>query len=177
MDESLWQPVNETTIRVNLSHPPRLPLDHYYSVAWSKGESWVTVERRGDDMFVDDRKVILFIAEEQRGQTGHILGTVLMERVAAMDVLHPNIITAMDEAEMHGARIRPVGYRENDGASLTIFFPGAAFYFHPDGGTSHTNVESFQYMQWGVSAWRSEVRRPNYRFFENDVIAILEPRP
>ena len=87
--------VDENTIRVNLDAPPMLPFDGA-TVETNKGGGWVTVQKRADGLYVDDRKVILHRSERQ--QNGKVIqGYELRDEVTNLPVLHPNIMDALYE--------------------------------------------------------------------------------
>lgn len=90
----LWEKVNETTIRVNLSAAPKLPFQPG-TVEWNNGSGWVTIERKGDDLYVEGRKIHLFLTEGQK--TGSVRGYDLRKQIDMARALHANILDALFE--------------------------------------------------------------------------------
>lgn len=114
----MWEKVGETTIRVNLGASPVLPFTGAkVEWQWGKNSGWVTVERKGDELFVDDRKVILFLTEEQKKgpHQGHKQRKLLEGKL----VLHPNILDALF-ANLH---LIPEAWKQDgEGRTRYIFF-------------------------------------------------------
>ena len=94
-----WECISDKAIRVNLSAPPNLPFQRV-TVEWNEGSGWVTVERRGDDLYVVGRKVRLlsvrFLLQQGR-RTGEVRSHDLRKRIDITCALHPNILDALLE--------------------------------------------------------------------------------
>ena len=82
--------VDENTVRVNLDAPPELPHEGTVVKTNQRG-GWVEVQRRGRNLFVDGRKVILY--RHKGGKT--IKGYDLRDELKKRQVLHPNIAEAL----------------------------------------------------------------------------------
>jgi hypothetical protein len=112
----LWERVSGTAIRVNLDAPPKLPFDRA-KVEWSEGSGWVTVERRGDDLFVDGQKVVFHLVEAQK--TGSVQGYELRTQLQGQRTLHPNIMDAL----FGNHHLLPESWKmDEQGRSRFIFF-------------------------------------------------------
>lgn len=138
------QVLNGNTILVNLDAPPRLPFAGAVIHNTPKGKGWVRVERRGADLFVDGKKVILPISDRQKGD-GVISGIELQAELESKSVLHPNIMDALVEKAPH---LIPEYWKRNEaGETLYIFFWDVVFRNPSDGNLF---VWSFC---WDDGAW------------------------
>jgi hypothetical protein len=118
--------IDEKSIRVNLDAPPKMPFDGPFTGIKSKtGSGWVMVEKREDGLYVDGRKVILWISK-RKGITGY----ELREEVLGKPVLHPNILDALLEYP----QLIPEEWKEKSKGGYTryIFFWGVVFFRHTD---------------------------------------------
>lgn len=119
----LWRPINGTTIEVNLDAPVELPYANF-KVARARGTGWVSVQKLGDALFVNGRRVILHIEEMQK-TGGRVRGQVLFDALEDKDVLHPNILDALEE----NTSLVPNSWNHDDqGRILYIYFLAVAFY-------------------------------------------------
>ncbi len=121
----LLERISETSIQVNLTGFPPLPVLGDMDTKWNKGSGWVTVERRADDLYVDGARVELFLTVEQAaGEVyGHDLHGQL--RGGGSKTLHPNIAAALQECP---DLIPPAWTRPDDqGKAPLICFWEAAF--------------------------------------------------
>ncbi|MBN1779305.1 MAG: hypothetical protein JW816_03755 [Candidatus Buchananbacteria bacterium] len=100
--------VNKNTILVNLDAPPILPFDGA-TVETNKGGGWVTVQKRADGLYVDDRKVILYRSERQNGGKA-IRGYELRDEVMNLPVLHPNVMNGLYEH----SHLIPEDWKQNE---------------------------------------------------------------
>ena len=96
------QVLSRTVILVDLNAPPELPFDGATiepntSSTCRIGSGWVRVEKREDGLYVDGRKVILYLSEQQKN--GRMSGHELREELTGKPVLllHPNILDALLE--------------------------------------------------------------------------------
>ena len=62
-------------------------------VAWNQSGGWVIVERCGDHLYVDNKKVVLHLVGEQK--IGSVYGHVLREQLKGQVTLHSNILDAL----------------------------------------------------------------------------------
>lgn len=94
-----WRPVDAVTVEVNLAAElSRWP--GCGNVEWrtpGQTEGWVRVHRDGDTLLVDDREIRRHLLPEQSdGQS--CVGTMdFRRRIAALDPVHPNILSALYE--------------------------------------------------------------------------------
>jgi hypothetical protein len=106
---------------VNLDAPPV----HYNDARVDScvGNGWVTVEKRGDDLFVDGRKVIFYMSEFTR--KGRIIsGHKIREELSGKSVLHGNIMSAL----MSYPHLIPENWKKDErGISNLIFFWGVVY--------------------------------------------------
>ncbi len=88
-----------TLIEVNLDAPPMLPFEGAKVdsiVGTGTRTGWVEVERRGKNLYINKKKVVLYLSErQQNGQA--IRGHELREELTGKPVLHPNILGALFE--------------------------------------------------------------------------------
>ena len=87
--------INETTIMVNLDAPPKLPFNDA-KIEFQVGAGWAKVEKCPDGLYVNDRKVVLYFSERQKGKKP-LPGYELRKELAGKPVLHPNIMDALFE--------------------------------------------------------------------------------
>ena len=90
----LWERISDREIRVNLDACPKLPFDDA-KIEWNKGSGWITVERRGDDLYVDDKKVLFHLVDGQK--TGNVQGYGLCAQLKSQLTLHSNVLDALFE--------------------------------------------------------------------------------
>lgn len=115
----LWEavPENPNAIRVNLDAPMWSPPGSFWRVLWNKTPpgplGWVTVERRGDSLYVGEREVTLHVTKDQK-KGGSVRGYVYRQVVEAMETWHMNIMEALVEAEDLGFNLIPVHWRKVD---------------------------------------------------------------
>ncbi len=117
-----WKFVNATTIMVNLGVSPRLPFDTA-TVEWHRGEGWVRVQKRKDGLYVNGRKVVLYLSERQKG--GKTLkGYELREELTGKPVLNANLLDALYE-NLH---LIPEDWKKDAaGNTLLIYFWDSGF--------------------------------------------------
>ncbi|MBP6943186.1 MAG: hypothetical protein KBB55_04050 [Candidatus Buchananbacteria bacterium] len=115
--------LNHNTLCVNLDALPKLPLQDVTESTNRRG-GWAIVQKRDDgDLYVNDRKVILYRSHLQGGDTA-IRGHDLHVELAGIDVLHPNILDALME---HKHLIPEYWKQGDDGKSILIHFWGVTF--------------------------------------------------
>ncbi len=120
----LWRKVDEFTIDVNYDRPSNLPFEGA-TVEWRTPglTGWHTVQRRGEDVFVDDRMVELFLAKGQT-KTTSVLGHDLRKELEGRVVLHPNVLDAL----MENIHLIPDSWKKNSGGNkLYNFFWAVGF--------------------------------------------------
>ncbi|MFA4880136.1 MAG: hypothetical protein WC650_00730 [Candidatus Doudnabacteria bacterium] len=113
-NEERFKVLSETAILVNLNAPPKLLSDDA-KIEKNSGGGWVKVEKRENKLYVDGRKVILYLSEQQKH--GRMSGHELRKELSGKPVLHPNILDALLE---HPDLI-PEDWKNNNGY---IFFWG-----------------------------------------------------
>ena len=87
--------IDENTIEVNLDAPPTLPFDGA-RVEHHVGGGWVKVQKRPDGLYVDGRKVELYLSERQQG-VRLVRGHELREEVSKKLILNSNVLDALAE--------------------------------------------------------------------------------
>ena len=117
-----WKFVNATTIMVNLGLLPRLPFDTA-TVEWHHGEGWVRVQKRKDGLYVNGRKVILYLSERQKdGKT--LKGNELRDELTGKPVLNANLLDALYE----NTHLIPEDWKlDVSGNMLVIYFWDSGF--------------------------------------------------
>ena len=117
----LWERISDTSIRVNLAAVPK-PLFQCATVEWNEGSGWVTVDRKGDDLYVNDRKVELFLMEGQK--MGGVKGHGLRKQIDLSRALHPNILDAL----LENVHLIPKSWKfDEHGWTRAIFFWGTIY--------------------------------------------------
>jgi len=118
----LWRKIDENTIEVNLDFPVKLPFEEAELRVWKKCSGLVIVKRIGEDLFIDDRKIILHFEIEQN--SGTIPGSTLLTRLVEKDVLHPNILDAL----LENTHLIPNSFKKDkDGNIQIVFFWAVGF--------------------------------------------------
>ena len=106
--------VNDTTISVNLASAPNLDFGGA-TVKYNMGGGWVKVEKKKDGLYVDGKKVLLHLEEDQK--SGAIRGYKLRKVLARKNTLHPNIMDALFDYP----RMLPEVYKQDSqGRTLSI---------------------------------------------------------
>lgn len=146
--------INETTIMVNLDAPPMLPFDGA-KIESRTGTGWVQVKKRTDGLYIDSRKVILYLSEQQKnGKT--IQGYELREDLSDKPVLHPNILDALFESQ----HLIPEDWKKDEKGNTRYIFFWAVIFRNADGRPC---VRYFffdgdrwrRYFSWLDHDWRS----------------------
>lgn len=87
--------VNKSTILVNLDASPKLPFDGV-TIEAHVGGGWVKLEKRKDGLYVDGRKVVLYLSERQKN--GNVIkGYELRDELSGKPMLNANILDALCE--------------------------------------------------------------------------------
>lgn len=117
-----WKTVNATTIMVNLGVLPKLPFDGA-TVEWHRGEVWVRVQKRRDGLYVNGRKVVLYLSERQK--CGKVIkGHELRDELTGKPVLNANLLDALFE----NTHLIPEDFkRDADGNIIFIYFWDSGF--------------------------------------------------
>jgi hypothetical protein len=97
-DNQLFRVIDENIIAVNLDAPPELPFDDAIVVTNSAG-SWVTIQRRGNDLYQNGVKIILHLDDGQKNGK-NIKGYKLQKKIANRTSVHPNVFDALFECNM-----------------------------------------------------------------------------
>lgn len=112
----LWRRVDENTIHVNLNCLPTPPVQGMLVIV-ARGHDWVIVQRRGDDLYVNDRKVVFLLAEVQK--TGKVDGYEVCRAIRDQLTLHPNIMDAL----LQNTDLLPDSWkRDENGRRRSIYF-------------------------------------------------------
>jgi hypothetical protein len=114
--------LSPTAILVNLDAAPRLPFSGA-KVEKRLGTGWVKIERLGDDLYMDTRKVELFRTEKQ--ETDLVNGHEIRSALSGMLVLNANILDALCEYQ----DLIPDSWKKQiaDGNFRSIFFWGTEY--------------------------------------------------
>ncbi len=108
---------------IDLSSPCRLPFSGA-EVEIHRGEGVVKLEKRGDDLYLDGKKITLFLSEEQKG-TGRIVGHPLRKK---LEVRGGNVSAkVLDHLEDHPELWLESWKKNEDGETLYVFFWGDIF--------------------------------------------------
>lgn len=144
--------LSETVIMVNLDVAPKLPFNGA-QIEENKGGDWVKIEKRKDGLYVDGRKIILYLSERQKD--GKVIrGHKLREEVSGKPVLHPNILDAL----LEHTHLIPEEWKKNaDGKIIFIFF-WAVIFRDPSDGNLYVRSLYFRGGQW----------YSNYFWLDND---------
>jgi|SaaInlStandDraft_6_1057023.scaffolds.fasta_scaffold31061_1 hypothetical protein len=117
----LWTRLSDTSIRVNLDAPLKLPFEGA-KILWSEsGSGWVTVEKRNSELYVDGKVVILITTptDESMVTRGHDMRELLVGE----QCLHPNILDAL----MENTHLMPNMWSANSGKPLFVGFWAVGF--------------------------------------------------
>ncbi len=115
----VWRKIDDMTIEVNYDALPGPPCFKTATVEWRTPglTGWHQVQRRGEDVFVDGRKVEFHFTEGQK--TGIVVGHELRKQLEGQPVLHPNILDAMFE----NPHLIPESWKADEqGNSFRIYF-------------------------------------------------------
>ena len=140
--------VSATTIAVNLDVPTVFQVKDSI-VHTDGGTGWGMVEKRGDELYVNDRKVVLHFEDGQKN--GSVCGGDLFEALRGTHCLHPNI---MDALRSHPDFIPPHWKFDEAGHMQRIYFWGATFEPEDDiVGSGHC----VRFLFWSLksASWRT----------------------
>src|SRR3989344_5392983 len=114
--------LNETTIAANLGASPKLPFNEA-EVEQHIGEGWAIVEKRSDGLYLNGRKVVLYLSRRQ--QNGKLLkGYDLREELTGKPVLNANLLDALYD----NPHLIPEDWKKDDrGNTRFIFFWGTIY--------------------------------------------------
>lgn len=116
-----WERISDTVIRVNLDATPKLPFGGA-KIGWNEGSGSVKVERRGDELFVDDKRVVFHLVHDQK--TGSVKGHKLRTQLQGQQTLHPNVLDALYENQ----HLIPESWKlDEQGRARFIYFWAAGF--------------------------------------------------
>jgi len=158
MNESeFYRRVNATTLMVNLDSPARMPVDGM-EIDFSSGEGCVMIKIRQGELYIDNRKVILFSPAWPKIIEGNELRKILAEK----SVLHPNIMDALYENQ----ELIPDSWKER---GRKICFWGAVFRLFK----SHFYVRCL-YFDSHANTWRRAYRELCYELNSSYPAAVLD---
>ena len=128
---------------------------------YNMGGGWVKVEKKKDGLYVDGKKVLLHLEEDQK--SGAIRGYKLRKVLARKNTLHPNIMDALFDYP----RMLPEDYKQDSqGRTLSICFFGVIY-----------SVAGRQYVRclyWNLSAWQRGYYKLVRDFDVQDPAAVSE---
>jgi len=109
--------LNETTIAVNLGATPKPPFQGA-EVESHAGDGWAVVEKRADGLYVNGRKVVLYLSKRQ--QNGKSLnGRELREELTGKPVLNANLLDVL----VDNPQLIPEDWKKDEqGNTRYIFF-------------------------------------------------------
>jgi len=119
--------LNEITIAVNLAATPKLSFSGA-EVEVHIGEGWAIVEKRADGLYVNGRKVILYLSKRQmKGKqfTGH----ELREELTGKPVLNANLLDAIAD----NPHLIPEDWKKDDNGNTRYIFFWATIYRNSNG--------------------------------------------
>lgn len=83
---SLWRTLSDTVVEVNLDAPCRAtPGMYLHEVLFRNDGGWVTLERRGDDLFLAERRVVPWCHVSQKRNLYGTSGETLLRFVRGAD--------------------------------------------------------------------------------------------
>lgn len=145
--------LSSTAIMVNLDAPVKLPFDGA-KIEFQIGSGWVRIERSEDGLYVDNRKVILYLSERQKnGRT--IKGYELREELSGKRILHPSILDAL----IQNCHLIPKDWKKDKSGNTRFIFFWAVIFRIPSGDVLYVrclyfNVDQWRsYCRWLGSAW------------------------
>lgn len=135
--------INETTIAVNLGAAPKLPFDGA-EIESHIGENWVIVEKLADGLYVNGRKVNLYLSRRQQGGK-HLTGYELREEVTGKPVLNANLLDAL----MDNLHLIPENWKKDDNGNIRyIFFWGTIYIYRDAYGDRYVRCLYFDGGRW-----------------------------
>jgi len=118
-----------------------LPFDGA-QIEFQIGNGWVKVEKRGDGLYVDGRKVILH--QSKRQKDGNVIqGHEFREELSGKPVLHPNIMDALLEYPS----FIPEDWKKDENGNTRFIFFWAVIFRGAVGGLF------VRYFCWGDGRW------------------------
>jgi len=115
--------INNTTIIVNLGATPKLPFNGA-EVESHIGEGWAIVEKKVDGLYVNGRKVILYLSKKQQNSGGE-----LCEKLRGKPVLNANILDALAD----NPHLIPEDWKRDENNNTRFIFFWATIYRGADG--------------------------------------------
>lgn len=143
---------------------PELPYDGA-NIEEHRGVGISKIERNGDDLYLDGKKITLYLAEEQKKNRGRIVGDELFLKLASLPVLDANVLDYL----LKYPKLIPESWKIDDqGRPLYIFFWGTIF------STSDDRTLHVRHLSWKDGEWQSNYSWLGSECFENNVAAVLE---
>jgi len=120
--EPLWKKVSETAINVNLGFSSKLPFDGA-EIEKHIGSGWIPVEKRADGLYMDGRKVVLYLSKrQQKGKW--IKGYELRDELTGKLLLNANVLDALYE----NTHLIPEDWKRDENGNIHyIFFWGTVY--------------------------------------------------
>lgn len=125
-NEERFQVLSKTAILVNLAAKPRPPFDSA-KIEKNSGGGLVKLEKREDGLYVDGRKVILYLSKQQ--ENGRMRGHKLREELSGKPVLHPNVMDALIEYP----DLIPEDWKKDESKKTRYIFFWAVIFRHSNG--------------------------------------------
>ena len=141
-DEPVWRKLTDTSISVNLGASPKLPFNGGL-IEQHTGTSWVTVERREDGLYVDNRKIVLHLSERQQGDK-RVLGYKLRSELSGKPALNANVIDALFE----NTHLLPENWKKNERGEILFIYFWATIYRDPDTDDLYVRALCFDDGAW-----------------------------
>jgi len=156
--------ISKNAIEVNLELPPKMEIEGakvFYQTSFGE---WTKVEKRGDELWVDNRRVILYWNNGQKNSE-RIVGNVLyVDFYNKKTALHPNIMDALAKFP----HLIPEEWKRGENYDhRDVFFWGVTFK-SPEGNVF------VRYLCLGDGQWRRDYRYLDRDWTKFDPAAILE---
>ncbi len=152
LETQLVKMLSGTAVMVNLDAPIKLPFNGA-EIESQIGSGWVKIEKRLDGLYIDNRKVSLYLSERQKnGNT--IKGYELREELTGKLVLHPNILDAI----LDHSYLLPEDWKKDEKGDIRFIFFWAVIFRSP----SFDNLY-VRYLYFHDGWWNS-----NYYWLDND---------
>lgn len=121
-DAARFVTINETTIAVNLGAAPKLPFNGA-KIESHIDEGWAIVEKRADGLYVNDRKVYLYLSRRQLGGK-YLTGHELREEVTGKSILNANLLDAL----MANSHLIPENWKKDENGNICfVYFWGTIY--------------------------------------------------
>ena len=121
-DANRFVTLNETTIAVNRGAAPNLPFNGAV-VEQHVGEGWSILEKRADGLYLDWKKIVLFLSKRQKNGKW-LKGYELREELTDKPVLNANILDSI----LINTHLIPEDWKKDENGNIRyVFFWGSIF--------------------------------------------------